>query len=47
MAGLLSDQKNTARRDHAHRHRLKNLYEPQKKWALESPAGGAKLVFGF
>ena len=43
VAGLgLSDQKNTARRDHAHRchrHRLQNLHEPQKKWALESPAG--------
>jgi hypothetical protein len=40
MAGLgLSGQKNAARRDHAHRYRLQNLYEPQKKWALESPAG--------
>jgi hypothetical protein len=35
MAGLgLSGQKNAARRDRAHRHRLQNLYEPQKNGLL-------------
>jgi hypothetical protein len=35
VAGLgLSDQKSTARRDHAHRHRLQNLYKPQENGLL-------------
>jgi hypothetical protein len=47
MAGLgPSGQKNAARRDHAHRHRLQNLHEEQEKLALELPAGESKF-FGF
>jgi hypothetical protein len=47
MAGLgLSDQKNAARRNHTHRHRLQIAHEPQKKWALESPTGES-LFSGF